>query len=152
MTQVSGTFAVLQHKNQLYREMENVCYVYIDLNDEYTNCFGKKPTSAVTQKNMASATHSSFGMTIIEVRPIKNPESSEHRLTDWGAAQTVKWIFSLCKVHVNASDKSSGHRMQDVNMNISLACIGSCPKAFFLRGSNIQQKGEQRDFHHAVLS
>lgn len=132
--------------------MEIVCFVYSVQNDEYANCFGKKPTSAVTQRNMTSATHSSFGMTIIEVRPIKNPESSEHRLADLEAAQTVKWIFSLCKVYVNASDKSSGHRMQDVNMNISLACIGSCPKAFFLRGSNIQQKGEQRDFHHAVLS
>lgn len=127
MTQVSGTFAVLQHKNQLYREMENVCYVYSDLNDEYTNCFGKKPTSAVTQRNMASATHSSFGLTIIEVRPIKNPESSEHRLADLEAAQTVKWIFSLCKVYVSASDKSSGHRAQDVNT--SLACIGFLPQS-----------------------
>lgn len=113
--------------NQFCREMEIGCFVYSVQNDEYANCFGQKPTSAVTQRNVASATHSSFGMTIIEVQPIKNPESSEHRLTDWGAAQTVKWIFSLCKVYVSASDKSSGHWAQDVNT--SLACIGFLPQS-----------------------
>ena len=107
--------------------MEIGCFVYSVQNDEYANCFWQKPTSAVTQRNVASATHSSFGMTIIEVQPIKNPESSEHRLTDWGAAQTVKWIFSLCKVYVSASDKSSGHWAQDVNT--SLACIGFLPQS-----------------------
>lgn len=54
------------------------------------------------------------------------------------------------KVYVCAPDKSSGHRVQDVN--ISLACIGFLPQRILSEMVTHAAKAEQRDFRHAVLS
>ena len=53
------------------------------------------------------------------------------------------------EVYVFAPDKSSGHRVQDVHI---MPASTSCRRALLPRCSITQQKAEQRDFHHAVLS